>query len=509
MTAALPIVRAQAEQEWRAHLLALGGAAAAILVLFTADAADMAAIWWTSSTFAHCLFILPILAWLVWQRFPELKALAPREWPAALAVVSAGAASWLLGEAGSVALLRHLGLVLMLQGSVAACLGKTVTRGLAFPLFYAFFLIPFGEELVPPMQVLTAKMSMGLLALAGVPAHIEGIFISTPAGLFRVAEACSGVKFLVAMAALSALVANLCFRSWKRRLLFLAAALVIPILANGVRAWGTIMLAQRVGPEAAAGFDHIVYGWIFFGLVIALLIGGAWRFFDRGPNEPWLDASKLETPGAGAGSRTGAIRAAAAAVALAASAPLWLGLVAAGGATRAAAPYLPDVPGWERVGGTSDWQPLYTGADRVSVGRYRDAAGRTVDLALIVFERQSEGRELVGYGQGAADADGAWSWTADAPPPASGKAERISSHEKVREVVTFYRVGTLTTGSASGVKLETIRTRLLGGPQRAVAMLVSAEAPAAGISPRPSIDAFLAALGPVDRLADRAAGLQD
>ena len=152
----------------------------------------MARIWWTSATFNHCLLIVPILAWLVRQRLPELKALAPGAWAPGLALVGAGAAAWLLGEAGSVSLLRHLGLVLMLQGAVIACLGKAVARGLAFPLFYALFLVPFGEELVPPMQKLTAQMSMALLALAGVPAHLEGIFISTPTGLFRVAEACSG-----------------------------------------------------------------------------------------------------------------------------------------------------------------------------------------------------------------------------------------------------------------------------------------------------------------------------
>jgi hypothetical protein len=56
------------------------------------------------------------------------------------------------------------------------------------------------------------------------------------------------------------------------------------------------------------------------------------------------------------------------------------------------------------------------------------------------------------------------------------------------------------------VKLETMKARLIGGPQQAVAVLVSAPAPAAGISPRPAIDDFLRALGPVDALADRAAG---
>ncbi|HYI41544.1 MAG TPA: exosortase A [Allosphingosinicella sp.] len=508
MTAVLPIVRAgPLASAWRNHLAALAAAAAAILLLFARDALDMARIWWTSTTFNHCALVLPIIAWLVWQRLPDLKALAPQAWAPGLAVVGSGAAAWLLGEAGNAALLRHFGLVLMLQGSAIACLGKAVSRGIAFPIFYAFFLVPFGEELVPPLQTLTAKMSMALLALTGVPAHIEGIFISTPSGLFRVAEACSGVRFLVAMAALSALAANLCFRAWPRRLAFVAFALAVSVLANGVRAFGTIYIAYKTDNEVAVGIDHLVYGWVFFAIVIALIVAAAWRFFDRSPTARWFDPARLQAPGAEPGRPAGAAQMAAIALAVAAAAPLWTGAVAAAGTRAVPDGPLPDVAGWTRLPAGREWQPHYSAADRIRLARYRNSAGQQVDLAIIVFARQSEGRELVGYGQGAADEDGAWSWTGATAPPAGGKAETIGSHGKVREVASFYRVGDIVTGSATRVKLETVKVRLLGGPQRAVALLVAAEAPADGLSPRPAIDAFLRDLGPVAPLADRAAGL--
>jgi hypothetical protein len=76
----------------------------------------------------------------------------------------------------------------------------------------------------------------------------------------------------------------------------------------------------------------------------------------------------------------------------------------------------------------------------------------------------------------------------------------------VREVLSFYRIGDILTGSEFQVKWEVAKARLLGGPQQAVAVLVSAEAPADGVSARPAIDAFLADLGPIAPLADRAAG---
>ncbi|HEV7660734.1 MAG TPA: exosortase A [Allosphingosinicella sp.] len=501
MTALALSSGATARSPWRVHLAALGLAALFILALFARDAAAMAAIWWDSSTFNHCLLIVPIIAWLVAQRRAELARLTPAAWWPGLLLAGAGALGWLLGEAGGIAFARHLGLLFMLQGAVVACLGKAVARGLAFPLFYALFLVPVGEELVPAMQTLTAQMTSGLLAITGVPAHLEGVFITTPTGYFEVAEACAGVKFLIAMVAFGALVANVCFRSWPRRIAFMAVSVVVPIVANGIRAWGTIYVAHQSGSnDFAASFDHVIYGGIFFAIVIALILGIGWRFFDRGVNDPWFDAGKLQ-PEVPRGARLSHV---AAILLLVAALPVaWSALVTAAGARAVPAEIaMPELPGWQRVpqGTGRAWQPHFAGADRVRLAYYRDGQGRVVDLAIIVFASQSEGRELVGYGQGAVAPEGDWAWTANTAAPPDGRAERIASYGVEREVVSFYRVGDIVTGSGIKVKLETLKVRLFGGPQRAVAILVSS-------SSRPAIDDFVARLGPIDRLADRVAGL--
>jgi exosortase A len=501
----LPFIR----EGWRVHLAGLVTLWAFLLILFRGDAADIVRIWAESTTFNHCFFILPLIGWLVWQRMPELRQLEPGSWAPGLVPVGLGAAAWLLGEAGSLGSARHFGLVLMLQGAAIACLGKAVSRGLAFPIFYAFFLLPFGEEAVPFLQTITAKLSMAFLGLAGVPATIDGIFITTPAGYFRVAEACSGVQFLIAMLAYGALVANTCFSSWRRRALFMLAALLIPILANGLRAAGTIVIAGEAGVEFAKGFDHVFYGWIFFGIVIGLLMAAGWRFFDRKADDAWFDPRALQAECAAPGRPAGLVRVAAAAAALAALAPFWSATIATASAHPAPADIaLPDVRGWTRVPATEGrpWQPYYAGADIVRSARYRDRRGRAVDLHIILFARQREGRELVGYGQGAAARGGEWSWTSDSRDPPNGRGEIISSSGTKREVLIFYRIGDVLTGSRAAVKVETMRARLLGGPQHAVAVLVSAEEGTDGANARPAVDAFLSALGSVGALADRAAG---
>jgi len=498
-------IESSAVPAWRPQLTALAFAAGAILVLFFADAADMVSIWWNSSTYNHCLFVPPLIGWLVWQRRGELAQLTPKAWLPGLAPVALGACAWLLGYGGGMSLARHAGLVLMLQGAAITLLGKAVTRGLAFPLFYALLAIPFGDEFVPAMQTVTAEMAMALLNAVGVPALLEGVFITTPAGYFEVAEACAGVKFLVAMVALGALVANIGFRSWRRRALFMIACVAVPILANGVRAFAIIYVAEQSGIESARGVDHVVYGGVFFAIVIALILGAAWRFFDRRIDEPWFDPRRLQ-PGEVVPDREASSWRAAALVGLVAAAPLlWAGAVAAAG--REPAPptlILPDVPGWTRIEAPAGrpWQPHFAGADHVGLAYYRDQAGREVTLAVAWFAHQGEGRELVGFGQGAVAPGSDWAWSAEAPAPAGGRAVRLVSRGEPREVVSFYRVGDILTGSEARVKLETMKVRLIGGRQRAAAVLVSS----GSSNPREAIDGFLAALGPLDALADRAGG---
>jgi exosortase A len=484
---------------WRVHLLALGLTAAALLLLFRADLSDMARIWWTSTTYGHCLFIPPVIAWLVWQRRAELAQLNPVAWWPGLLVVGAGGCGWLLGDAASAAVLRHAGLVLMLAGAVVTLFGPTVARGLAFPLGYAAFLVPFGEELEPPLQQVTVAIVMPLLDLVGVPAVVDGVLIHAGRYWFEVAEACSGSKFVLAMLAFGVLVANLCFTGWRRRAVFLAACVVVPVLANGLRAFGTIYAAHLSTLEAATGADHIVYGWIFFAVVMAGVLAAAWRWFDRAPDAPAFDPAAL----AGTVRRTLPLAPAALLVlALASAFPAW-----SSAANRPAnlpqQLYLPEVPGWTRapVSTAAPWQPHHPGADHTLFGRYVDGRGNTVDLAVAVFARQQEGAELIAFGTGVLREADRWLRVADLPAIAGGRAMRITAPGPVERVVaSWYRVGDADAASPLDVKRRTAEARLLGRSNRAIAVHVSAEV-TPGRDARANIARFRAALGPLPRAA--------
>ena len=495
---------------WQRHLVALAIVVAALLLLFRADLGDLAHIWWTSTTFGHCLFIGPVVAWLVWQRRGLLARLTPVAWWPGLVVVAAGGTAWLMGDAGSVSFARQLGLIVMLQGAVVTILGPAIARGLAFPLGYALFLVPFGEGMQSPLQTVTAHMVVPMLHASGIPASLDGVMIHGGRYYFEVAEACSGAKFVIAMLAFGVLVANVCFESWRRRGIFLAVCIVVPILANSVRAFATIWAANMISLERATGFDHIVYGWVFFGLVMAAVMAIGWRWFDRAPDAPAFDPGALQGP---VTLRAPLFVAALMAVVVAGLFPTWSQSIAGRAQPLPAHIDLPVVPGWHRVDVdiAVPWEPNYPGADHHLFGRYADAAGHKVDMAVAVYGSQGRGHEMIGFGQGVLREEDRWVRIADLPDIDGGSAMRITTagidqRTVERVVATWYRVGDVTTNEPPLVKIEGMKARLLGGPQRAVAIHLSAEA-IGGQDPVAAIRAFRTALGDIGAVADHDSGI--
>lgn len=466
---------------WRTALGGLALCWTLLIALFAADWAAMLDQWWNSSTYNHILLIPPILGWLVWLRWPELHKLEPQAWSPALGLVAAALLVWVAGAFAGFNLLRQAGAVALLPASALLLLGPRIGAGLVFPLAYSLFMVPFGDELVPPLQMITAEITIALVQLSGIPARIEGVFIDTPAGLFIVAEACSGVKFLIAMVALGVLVGNVCFRSWKRRAAFMALCIAAPILANGVRAWGTIYAAQYVGVEKAAGIDHIIYGWVFFAVVIAAVLGLSWRYFDRAIDDPMIDAATIAAHPL---VNRLAARRSAPLLALAGA----LGLVLAGqGWARAAdaiaAPLppqiaLPVVPGWTRVDYAPAvwWEPRAAGADHRLLGRYRDGAGRTVDVFFALYASQADGKEAGAFGEGALRPDSEWVWHSAGPPAAGAKSDWLRAGKDVNRLAhTYYRTGDLLAGSNARLKLANIADRLRLRARPTMQLIVSAE----------------------------------
>ena len=258
---------------WYKAALLIAIAWAALVVLYWPVASAAVAVWYNSVSYNHCFLIPAISGYLLWERRAIFAAVMPRPvlWPLAgllgLSLVALG------GNALSILEIQQFALVGMMQAVVLTLVGWRAFSSIMFPVMYLLFMVPTGEFLVPRLQDFTAAFIVAGLNLANIPVYLDGVFLRIPNGNFHVAEACAGLRFLIASVAFGFLFAYLMYRGWKKRAVFVGLSLVIPIIANGFRAYGIVMIAHLTDGRVAAGVDHIVYGWGFF---VAIMLGMMW-----------------------------------------------------------------------------------------------------------------------------------------------------------------------------------------------------------------------------------------
>jgi exosortase A len=241
---------------------------------------SMVEIWYNSSSYNQCFLIAPISVWLCWsQRSTYLKFVPKISWLALLALMLNGFL-WLVADLISVQLVKQLAVVGMIISGFWMILGNRVTFKIFFPLSYLFFMVPAGSDFIAPLMEVTADISVKLIRLSGIPVYKEGMNLTLTSGNWTVAEACSGINYLIASVSLGFVYAYITFSTYWKRALFLALAVIIPILANGVRAYLIVMLGHFSNMTLAVGVDHIIYGALFFGLIMLLLFYISSHFAD-------------------------------------------------------------------------------------------------------------------------------------------------------------------------------------------------------------------------------------
>ncbi len=281
---------------WTPPLIAYGVFLLACIAAFYSTVSGMLSAWTYSSTYHHGFLVAPAVLFMI----------AARPAPATLgggallgyAFVAAGAALWLAGHAAGALILEEFALITVLIGGAGVAFGAHALKHWAYPLAFLYFMVPFGDAIVPALQTVTAKSVVWLLSTVGVPVAIEGYLIRTPAGLFEIAEACAGLRFLLAALMVAAFCANMLFATWRKRILFLLFAAALAIAANGVRAFMMVLIATLTDKQWAVGPDHQLMGWALYAFMFFVLISMGRRFADncseeKPQTEPLLQNAKM------------------------------------------------------------------------------------------------------------------------------------------------------------------------------------------------------------------------
>lgn len=350
-------------------------------------------------------FLIPFISlYLVWHERKRLKLLPIR--PSILCgmiLTLLGSLMFVLGKISSTAIVQQLSIIVILPSLVLLLLGIRYLKALFLPLSYLTLMVPVLDGVIErihwPFQLFSATIAANLLRFVKISVFQNSQYLELPNITLEVADACSGVRYLISTIALSIPLAFVTQKNWVRRVLLVIFAIVISIGANPLRIT-FIGMWSYYGKGDIHGPIHIFQGYFIYvvGLIFLFLV--AWVFYEiPSVNEKHFHKQERTMPDDVSNIHK--------------FNQAWLMsviiLLALGGYLHLFKPKpvhlkaslygLPSTIGeWKDAGMGDDVKPLsIPGADFEIARVYRNASGREVKLQITYFESQAHDKKLIYY----------------------------------------------------------------------------------------------------------------
>jgi exosortase len=278
--------------------IAAAAGALAAAILYLPVLAGLVTQWARDGDAAYGALVAGGAALLFVQRRSRVRSLPRDGSNAGIAVLAAACVIYMVGTLAADVFLVRLSLPVMVVGSVLFLAGPHHVRALAAPLALLFVAIPLPSalvtELTMPLQLMASRCAALLLTGVGVPVVRDGNVLTLDYITLQVAEACSGMRSLVTLAALVAMYAAVRELPLRRFVILAAATVPVALVGNGLRVAVTAVLAAWIGAEATRGAVHDATGWVAFVLMAAALHGSD-SFLNRFRVDSELVQSRFRT----------------------------------------------------------------------------------------------------------------------------------------------------------------------------------------------------------------------
>lgn len=253
---------------------------AVLSVLYYGPVVSMVGEWYTDENYSHGFLIPLISGYLAWQRRDAIAKSQISPANTGIIFVALGLMLFLLGNVAGENFSMRLSLLVVVAGAIIFAYGYGLFGSMLFPYMYLFFMLPLPfilyDAVAFPLKLMVTDYSVAALKLFGIPVLRDGNIIELTNITLEVADACSGIRSIVSLLALSTAFAYFTQEGLLKRLVLVSLAIPIAIIANAIRVIGTGFLASKIGAAAAQGFFHEFAGLVIFGLAIVMLIGAAY-----------------------------------------------------------------------------------------------------------------------------------------------------------------------------------------------------------------------------------------
>lgn len=237
---------------------------------------EMVMDWYIDPNYSHGFLIPFISGYILWQRKDTVKAVLSTPSNFGLLILVAGLSIYLVGDLSGEYFTMRMSMLIVLAGAIIFTFGTGTYLAVLFPFLYLIFMIPLPyiiyDSIAFPLKLLVSNVSVYFLSFLGVFVLREGNIIYLTETTLEVADACSGIRSIISLLALSTAIAYLTQRGWIKRTILIIIAIPIAIVVNAVRVIGTGILADKYGAAVAEGFFHEFAGLLIFGIAIVLLL---------------------------------------------------------------------------------------------------------------------------------------------------------------------------------------------------------------------------------------------
>jgi len=245
-------------------------AALALLICYAATLRGMVNQWSTDEDMSHGFAVPFVIAWIVWRDRARLQALEPSPSVWGFVLLIGAAAVQTISSLGLGLFAASVAFLVSAVG-VTLCLGGfAYLRALAFPFALSLFMLPklaiVYNQTTLPLQLLASRLASSSLALVGYKVLREGVILDVGGHRVSVAEACSGVRYLLSLAFIAVVFAYMTGAKPSMRWLLLIASIPVAIVANAIR-----VAVSAAVPALDSGTPHEAAGAAVFVLCLILI----------------------------------------------------------------------------------------------------------------------------------------------------------------------------------------------------------------------------------------------
>lgn len=231
--------------------------------------------WSSDPNFSHG-FLIPFVAlYMVWYKQAEISKISSDSSKTGVFIIILGMLIHIAGVVGAELFLMRFSMVITLAGIIIYYHGFRMFKKVLVPVAYLIMMIPIPailwNKIAFPLQLFSAKISAAAISALTIPVFREGNILHLANTSLEVVDACSGIRSLTSLLALTGAFAFLVHVSTVKKWILFLSAVPIAVAVNVIRLTITGAMAAWIGPETAHGFLHDMSGLIIFGAALILV----------------------------------------------------------------------------------------------------------------------------------------------------------------------------------------------------------------------------------------------